>query len=80
MAKSQGPGPHFPSHHTVFNWRQRCINADPNFYEDSLRPWVYEFSNGRRFKQPTDPYQGGYIPPDPFILDRSDLDSEDIMG
>jgi hypothetical protein len=77
---AKSPGPHFPSHHSVFNFRQRVLDADPNWHEDSLRPWVYEFSNGRRFYQPTDPYQGGYKPPDPFILDRSDLDGEDVMG
>lgn len=65
---------------TVSSWRQRVLDADPDWYEDSLRPWIYEFSNGRRFHQPSDPYQGGYIPPPPFILDRSDLDDVDRMG
>ena len=33
-----------------------CLENDPNFRQLSLRPWVYEFSNGRRFIQPVPVY------------------------
>jgi hypothetical protein len=26
-----------------------CLEADPDFRRLSLRPWIYEFSNGRMF-------------------------------
>lgn len=33
----------------VISWLQQVQEADPNYRQESLRPWVYEFSNGRRF-------------------------------
>lgn len=33
----------------ILSWEQMCFEADPDFRRLSLRPWVYEFSNGRRF-------------------------------
>lgn len=33
----------------ILSWLQQVIEADPNFRRDSLRPVVYEFSNGRKF-------------------------------
>lgn len=35
----------------ILSWLQMCQQADPNFRQLSLRPWVYEFSNGRLFVQ-----------------------------
>lgn len=48
------PGPptfrYFPPPPTrILSWEQMCIEADPDFLRLSLRPWVYEFSNGRLF-------------------------------
>lgn len=33
----------------ILSWEQMCLEADPNFRQRSLRPWIYEFSNGRLF-------------------------------
>jgi hypothetical protein len=33
----------------ILNWAQMVREADPDFQRLSLRPWVYEFSNDRRF-------------------------------
>ncbi len=43
---------------TVRSWRQIVMDADPDWQRLSTRYWVYEFSNGRRFDQPADPYAG----------------------
>ncbi len=47
---------------TTRSWRQRVLEADPDFLRKSLRPVVYIFSSGRKFTQPADPYQGGFQP------------------
>lgn len=60
---------------TTRSWRQKVLEADPNFLRKSLRPVVYEFSNGRKFIQPADPYGGGH----PFTLDESPLDGQDVL-
>lgn len=41
---------------SVRNWAQLVRQADVNFDRESLRPVVYEFSNGRKFRQKTNPY------------------------
>lgn len=41
---------------TTRSWRQKVMDADPNWLKESLRPIVYEFSNGRKFEQKPDPY------------------------
>lgn len=33
----------------ILSWLQMCLEADPSFQRLSLRPWVYEMSNGRLF-------------------------------
>lgn len=33
----------------ILSWSQMVREADPDFSKQSLRPWVYEFSNMRRF-------------------------------
>jgi hypothetical protein len=33
----------------ILNWAQMVREADPDFQRLSQRPWVYEFSNDRRF-------------------------------
>lgn len=39
----------------VTTLRQRCIEADPDFYPESRRPVAYEFSGGKRiFREVTD--------------------------
>jgi hypothetical protein len=59
---------------SVRNWSQMVRNADPDFDRESRRPWVYEFSNGRRFLDPPQLYAPGAL----FILDdgASRLDDE----
>lgn len=36
---------------SVRSWRQMVTDADPDFMRESLRPVVYEFPNGRKFRQ-----------------------------
>lgn len=59
------------------SWRQQVLDAgDPDFWTESRTPVVYEFSNGRKFRQPIDPYGGGA----PGLLlaeDRTPLLAED---
>lgn len=48
------PGPptfvYFPPPPTrILSWLQLCLESDPDFRRKSLRPWIYEFSNGRLF-------------------------------
>lgn len=38
------------------SWRQMVLDADPDFQRESLRPVVYEFSSGRKFRQRANPY------------------------
>lgn len=50
----QPPGPptfhYFPPPPTrILSWLQMCMESDPDFRRLSLRPWTYEFSNGRLF-------------------------------
>lgn len=33
----------------LLSWEALVSAADPNWRTEGLRPWVYEFSNGRRF-------------------------------
>lgn len=33
----------------ILSWLQMCMESDPDFRRLSLRPWIYEFSNGRLF-------------------------------
>jgi hypothetical protein len=33
------------------SWQQLCVQADPEFYQNSIRPWIYDFSNGRLYYQ-----------------------------
>lgn len=54
-AAPSGP-PGTPSFHyfappptRILSWLQMCLEADPSFRRLSLRPWTYEFSNGRLF-------------------------------
>ncbi len=41
------------SNTTTRSWLQMVQDADPDFRK---RPWVYEFSNGRRFDEPAELY------------------------
>lgn len=33
----------------ILSWLQMVLETDPSFRRLSLRPWTYEFSNGRLF-------------------------------
>lgn len=33
----------------ILSWLQMCMESDPDYRRLSLRPWIYEFSNGRLF-------------------------------
>lgn len=45
---------------TLRSWRDRIREADPEFETDKERrePVVYEFSNGRKFRDKRNPYAG----------------------
>lgn len=60
---------------TVRSWRQMVLDADPDFHLESIRPIVYEFSNGRKFRQPADPYGVEYITDDDATTIITDDDS-----
>jgi hypothetical protein len=49
----------------ILSWEQMCLEADPDFRRLSLRPWVYEFSNGRLFIEAL-PVYGSYGITDDF--------------
>ncbi len=61
----------------ILSFQQMVSEADPFYTIDKNRPWIYEFSNGRRFLQVPDPY-GGFS--DIFTLDSSSLDGPDVLG
>ena len=46
----------------VTTLRQRCVEADPDFYSEGRKPVAYEFNGGKRvFREITDqsgPYSG----------------------
>ena len=56
----------------LISYQQVVTEADPAFYRDRLRPWIYQFSNGRLFYQIPDPYAG------PWDLGDAVLDSVPI--
>lgn len=33
----------------IISWEQQVQELDPDYQQGLLRPWIYEFSNGRRF-------------------------------
>jgi hypothetical protein len=33
----------------IISWLQKVQEADPDWQKKLIRPWIYEFSNGRRF-------------------------------
>jgi hypothetical protein len=35
----------------IISFRQRVLEVDPHWQEDNQAPWVYGFSNGRKFYQ-----------------------------
>ena len=47
MASPTNPTPAPPT--SIKSWLQWCIDADPNYNYDTLRFWIYEYSNGRQF-------------------------------
>ena len=49
----------------ILSWMQMCQEADPSFRKLSLRPWVYEFSNGRLFVEAL-PVYGSFAITDDF--------------
>jgi len=40
----------------ILSFQQIVLEADPNWRALSLQPVAYEFTNGRLFVQPVDPY------------------------
>lgn len=40
----------------ILSWQQQVQEADPNWLRDSLRPVIYQFSNGRRFVRDPNTY------------------------
>lgn len=47
MASPANTGSPPPSR--TLSWQAQVQAADPNWLRGLTRPWVYEFSNGRRF-------------------------------
>lgn len=41
------------------NLRELVRKADPNWDKERLQPVAYEFSNGRKFKEPNPPFYAG---------------------
>lgn len=66
----------------ILSWLQMCLEADPSFHQLSLRPWVYEFSNGRLFIEAL-PVYGSYGIVDDFgtaITDDSGTQIQSDQG
>ncbi len=40
----------------ILSWLQMVVEADPNYEYELRRPVIYEFSNGRKFRAPANPY------------------------
>jgi len=40
----------------IISWQQLVLENDPDWVRQSLNPVVWEFSNGRRFVDPAQPY------------------------
>lgn len=40
----------------ILSWQQIVTESDPDWSYENQRPWIYRFSNGRRFRRPTDFY------------------------
>lgn len=40
----------------ILSWQQPIFENDPHWIQESLNPLVWEFSNGRRFVDPAQPY------------------------
>ncbi len=63
----------------IISFQQLCNEYDPNYWQAAFRPWIYQFSNGRLFYRPSNPYAdpaGG----SEFILDTSSLGGDDVLG
>lgn len=58
---------------SVRSWRQIVLDADPDWQRLSRRPWVYEFSSGRKFTDPDPLYNFGSTD---FILNESEINSD----
>jgi hypothetical protein len=56
----------------LLSWSQMVREADPNFTKQSLQPWCYEWSNGRRFLD-TLPTYTPYTVVDFLLLDQTGL-------
>ena len=55
----------------ILSFAQLCNEQDPNLHTGALRPWVYQFSNNRRFYERNPVYSGAGITDDSgtFIVD-----------
>jgi hypothetical protein len=40
----------------LISWQQLVTEADPDFSREANRPWIYRFSNERRFRRPANIY------------------------
>lgn len=69
---------------TVRSWRQMVLDADRDFILESTRPIAYEFSNGRKFRQPAGAYTAAppVVPGNPETLtldgETLTLDGEEL--
>lgn len=44
------------SNSSTLNWMQEIMKLDPTWQKTRTQPEVYEFSNGRKFKDKPNPY------------------------
>lgn len=62
----------------IISWQQLVQDADPDWQRLKMRPWVYEFSNGRRFLWDPNVYTAGEG--SLFTLGSSPLGGADALG
>lgn len=55
MTSTPDPNPK-PPPTTIVSFAQKVQEADPNYSRGLFRPWIYEFSNGRRFEKDPNVY------------------------
>lgn len=62
----------------ILSWQQLVLEADPNWARGKTQPWIYQFSNGRLFYSPVDPYAP--YPDDGLYLNGGFLMLDELAG
>lgn len=65
----------------TISFLQLCEEADPDYWEEMLRPVQFEFSNGRKFRRPTNPYgtPATPSPAEPSFMTLVDTTGGDVV-